>query len=441
MSSKEVRIQLYQPHPNQQKILASQARFKVIVCGRRFGKTTLAINELIYHALLKSGSDYWYVAPTYRQAKEIAWRMLKKVYLSLPEQLRGEKNESELWVEVGNKSRVSLKGADNEDSLRGSALDGIIVDEVDSVRNWQYLWHEVLAPSLVDRRGWGWFIGTPKGFYNLYNLSTLKDSEYASFHFTSYDNPYLDQKEIDKERARITENSFAQEYLADFRKYTGLVFKEFDREIHTIPSVDLPGSDSYYRCIDFGAVNPTACLYIRVDSDGNFYVYDEYYESEKSTEDNAYAIRAKHPQTNFIATFGDPSGKQERIDYAKYGVHITQANKQVLDAVTGKVQPTDDHSWILHRIGLIQERLKVNPVTRRPRLFIHKDCVNTIREFESYRWQERKDLSLNAKDVPEKADDHTIDALGYFMCSYEKRGRREFRQPERPKPSNITGYF
>lgn len=436
-------MNLYNPHPNQQLIRQSNQRFKVIVCGRRFGKTTLAINELIYNAFKKASSDYWYVAPTYRQAKEIAWRMLKKSYYDLPKDLQGEKNESELWVEVGQGSRISLKGADNEDSLRGSALDGIIIDEVDSIRNWDYLWHEVLSPSLKDRKGWAWFVGTPKGYYNLFKLFELAktDKEYDSFHFTSYDNPYLDKVEIDKEIQRITEDAFAQEYLADFRKHTGLVFKEFDRKIHVVDSIDLPGSNDYYRAMDFGAVNPTVCLFIKVDNDGCYWVYDEYYESEKTTKDNAYAIQAKHPQTFFRATFGDPSGKQERLDYAGYQLHITPANKRIIDILTGKLKETDDHSWVLHRINLISERLKINPVTLKPRLLIGKNCVNLIREFESYRWEERKDKSLNEKDIPVKADDHTVDALGYFVCSYAKTPKREFKQPVRPQPTSITGYI
>lgn len=434
-------MNLYNPHPSQQSVLLSKSRFKVLTCGRRWGKTTLAINELLYYALLDEKTDYWYVAPTYSQAKTIAWRYLIEQYRQLPIELQLGKNESELWVEVGNKCRITLKGAENEDSLRGSKLGGLVIDEVASIKNFQYLWDEALRPALTDKIGWGLFISTPKGYNHFYDLFSKEDKDYSAFHFTSYDNPHLDPNEIDKARDELTEDAFAQEYLADFRKHTGLVFKDFDRNIHVVNSIDLPGNDAYYRAMDFGAVNPTVCLYIRVDSDSNYWIYDEYYATEQTTRDNAYAIQAKHPQTFFRATFGDPSGKQERIDYASFGLHITPANKSVIDIVTGKMKDPNDQSWVTHRIDLIQQRLKINPVTRKPRIFINKTCVNTIREFEAYRWEELRDKSLNAKDVPVKADDHTMDALGYFVTSYQKTPKREFKQPPRPTPNSITGYY
>lgn len=366
--------------------------------------------------------------------------MLKAQYYILPKQIQRGINETELWVQVGANSRVSLKGADNEDSLRGLGLDGIIVDEVASMRRWDELWDEVLRPALTDKKGWAWFIGTPKGYNHFYDLYEQRGEEYRSFHFTSYDNPYIDATEIDKARETMTEDAFAQEFMADFRKHTGLVFKDFDRKIHILDNIDLPGIDAYYRGIDFGAVNPTACLFIRVDGDGTMYVYDEYYESGRTTKENAYSILAKHPVTYFRATWGDPSGKQERLDYEGYQFHITPANKRVVDYLTGNDKEAGDHEWVLHRINLIAERLKINPVTRKPRIFIHKNCVNTIREFESYRWAEQKNPELNAKDFPEKADDHTMDALGYMICSYAKIPRRQFKQPPRQIPTSPTGY-
>jgi len=411
--------------------LKDNHRFKVLSCGRRWGKTTLAINKLLKEALLNAKTDYWYVAPTYSQAKTIAWRYLVEQYRELPFELQLGKNESELWVEVGNRSRITLKGAENEDSLRGSKLGGLVIDEVASIRNFKYLWEEALGPSLTDKEGWTLFISTPKGYNYFYDIfiEEQKNKDFKSFHFTSYNNPFLPAHEIDRWKETLTEDAFAQEYLADFRKFTGLVFKDFSRDLHCIDAIDLPGGDSYFRAMDFGAVNPTVCLFIRVDRDGTIYIYDEYYERERTTEDNAYAIRAKHPTTNFSATWGDPSGKQERIDYAKYGLHITPANKQIIDQVTGKLKEVQEADWIKHRINLIAERLKINPITRKPRIFVSKYCLNTIREFESYRWEEKKDKSINQTDRPVKADDHAIDGLGYFMCSYVKMPIRAFRQP------------
>ena len=431
-------MNLYNPHQSQKQVIQDKHRFKVLSCGRRWGKTTLAINKLLKEALLNEKIDYWYVAPTYSQAKTIAWRYLVQQYRQLPKELQGAKNESELWVEVGNQSRVTLKGAENEDSLRGSKLGGLVIDEVASIKNFKYLWDEALRPALTDKRGWGLFISTPKGYNHFYELFTKKDSDYQSFHFTSYDNPFLDKEEIDKAKTELTENAFAQEYLADFRKYTGLIYKEFDRKNHMVDEVDLDGFSAYYRTMDFGAVNPTVCLYIKVDRDDNFWVYNEYYETERTTDYHAGQILARSPQTYFRATFGDPSGRQEILDYARWGLHISPANKQVLDKTTGTIKNSNDQDWVNYGIEQVQQRLKTNAVTKKPRLFISKNCVNLIREFESYRWEENKNEGLNAKEVPVKANDHALDALRYFIVSYQKPQKKHRVREERVNP--ITGY-
>lgn len=436
----QVKINLYSPHSTQSQVIQANHRFKILTCGRRWGKTTLAINELLFEALLNEKTDYWYIAPTYSQAKTIAWRYLVQQYRELPKELQLGKNESELWVEVGNKCRITLKGAENEDSLRGSKLGGLVIDEVASVKNFEYLWEESLRPALTDKQGWGLFISTPKGFNHFHKLyeKEITDKDYKSFHYTSYDNPYLEASEIDKAREELGEDAFAQEYLADFRKHTGLVFKEFDRKIHVVDDVPLDGFSAYYRTMDFGAVNPTVCLYIKVDNDDNFWIFDEYYQNEKTTDYNAGQILAKYAGTGFRATYGDPSGKQETLDYARWGLHISPANKQVIDSVTGNLKAIGEGDWIKHRIDLISQRLKINAITKKPRLFISKKCVNLIREMESYRWEEKRQ-DLNFKDIPVKADDHCPDALGYFVCSYKKQVPR-LKPRVQQQTSSVTGY-
>lgn len=387
--------------------------------------------QLILEALSNpQGGDYWYIAPTYRQAKNIAWRMLLAVWFSLPRQLRGKKNEAELWVEVG-KSRISLKGADDEDSLRGSGLWGVIFDEVATYRNWKYLWGEVLRPALSDYKGFGWFISTPKGYNHFYDLhlKELNDKDYQSFHFTSYDNPYLNQQEIEKAKQELTEDAFGQEYLADFRKHTGLIYKEFDRSIHVVDPFELPTIWRFYRAMDFGAVNPTVCLWIAVDTNENIYIFDEYFNSGQRTESHANVVKEKNNYP-IVATWGDPSGEQAILDYAQYGIYITPATK---------VFEGDERGWVKSGIEKVGQLLKVHPQTGRPRLFISKNCPNTIREFEGYRWLEHRD-ELNAKEIPEKVNDHAMDAFRYFVVSYAAKIQSEAWSPAPIATNPFTGY-
>ena len=99
-------------HQNQAKIWTDKSRFRVLVAGRRFGKSTLAVNELLQNALLHNRSLNWYIAPTYKQAKQIGWRMLKDL---VPKELVEKTNESELKIELTNGSLIELKGCDNPD--------------------------------------------------------------------------------------------------------------------------------------------------------------------------------------------------------------------------------------------------------------------------------------------------------------------------------------
>lgn len=423
----EIKTVLWRPHKYQQLIRRDNHRFKVVICGRRFGKTTLAINILIEKALSKKGL-YWYVSPTYRQSKTISWTMLLNSYYLLPKELQIGKNESELWVNI-NGSKICLLGADNEDSLRGSGLDGLVLDEVASMRNFGGLWQEVLRPALSDKLGWCIFISTPKGknfFYDL-SLQESMDPDYKTFKYTSYDNPYLRKEEVDKAKMELPEDVFAQEYMADFKKHTGLIHKEFDRRIHVIDPIDLPKFWRFYRAMDFGAVDPTVCLWIAVDNSDNIYIFYEYYHTGVTTKSHAEFILA-NTKENVLATFGDPSGNQEILDYASFGLFITPATRIF----------AQDKDWVISGIDKVREYLKPNSQTGRPKLFVFKNCINLIKDFESYHWKESNNDVL--KDTPDHANSHGMDAIRYFVVSYNPQSFSQYGNSFEPEYSETTGY-
>jgi phage terminase large subunit-like protein len=193
-----------------------KSRFRVLVAGRRFGKTTLAVNELFMNAMKSPCSLNYYIAPTYRQAKQIAWKMLKTI---VPEEIISKANESELIIEFVNSSTIELKGCDNPDSLRGVGVSFVVVDEYAVVSNAENLWAEVLRPMLIDTGGRALFIGTPKGlnhFYSLFQKGEAEQDGFKSYRFTSYDNPYIDRKEIDLMKDELPERIFQQEVMTSF---------------------------------------------------------------------------------------------------------------------------------------------------------------------------------------------------------------------------------
>src|SRR3990167_5951345 len=200
-------------NPWQLEVAKDEHRFKVICAGRRSGKSVLARLTLLKWALEKAGT-YYLVSPTYRQAKSIHWTELRK---EVPRDWILKSNETELYITLKNGSTIELKGAENPDALRGVKLRGLVIDEIASIRNWEWLWSEVLRATLTDYEAPVLFISTPKGynhFFDLYNLgqdnnsSDGTPSQYKSFRYTSYDNPYIPEREIDNAKKELTEDTF-----------------------------------------------------------------------------------------------------------------------------------------------------------------------------------------------------------------------------------------
>lgn len=412
-------------HDTQYEIATDSHRFRVVCAGRRWGKSTLAQLIALQWATKDVGT-VWIVSPTYRQGKQIHWRTLNQI---VPREWIEKKNEVELSITLKNGSIIELKGAENPDALRGVKLRGLVIDEIASIRNWEWLWSEVLRPTLTDYSAPSLFISTPKGynhFYELFTQGQAVSGDYKSWRFTSYDNPYISKEEIDNAKAELTEDTFYQEYMADFRKFTGLVYKDFSRETHVIEPFDIPTSWQIYRGIDFGSTNPTACITIACDGDENWFICSEHYETGQTIDYHAGRINTQPLSQRVSATYGDPSGAQWISEFSQRGIYITPANKEVGQAF---------NTWVTYGIDRVSQRLKQVPGHNVPQqtirsdkglpsLFIFSGCTNTIREFETYRWKEKKVTQaqdLNEPDQVEKANDHALDALRYFAVSYKKK--------------------
>ena len=411
-------------HKGQYDIATDPHRFKVVCCGRRWGKSVLSRMMVLKWALANEGL-YWIVSPTYVMGKDIHWLQ------GFKREIGGAKfvtkwNDADLSITLNNGSMIQLRSAENPDRLRGVKLRGLIVDEIAQLRNWDWIWSEALRPTLTDFEAPAIFISTPKGFNHFYKLFNTKSEQYKSWHFTSYDNPYIPKGEVDQAKKELTEDTFHQEYMADFRKYTGLIYKDFSRETHVVESFDIPNEWSKFRAIDFGSTNPTACLWIAVDGDENTFIYNEHYETGKTIDYHAGIINSKTGSTHIRSTYGDPSGTQWISEFAQRGIYITPAIHETgqssegwvrfgIDKVAQKLKCVPGHTVSFPRTGSVASRPN-------PQLFIFNNCQNTIREFETYRWQERKETQaqdLNTPEQPEKANDHCMDALRYFAVSYK----------------------
>ena len=413
-------------HQGQYEVAMDRHRYKIVCAGRRWGKSTLSRMSLLQKAVSAKGY-YWIVNPYYRQAKMIHWQELLK---EVPKGWIKRTNEAELSMELKNGSFIQLKGAENPDALRGVALKYLVIDEIASIKNWEWLWREVLRPTLTDYQAPAMFISTPKGFnhfYDLFMLGQRKRGEYKSWRFTSFENPYIKREEIEKARKDLSAELFAQEYLADFRKFTGLIYKDFSEEVNIVDPFPIPEGWRIYRGFDYGFTNPTAWIWIAVDEDENWFVFDEYYMPQKTTKYFASLLHAHPLDGRVIASYGDPSAAGPIEEYRQYRVFITPANKEM---------GTRQSTWVRQGIDKVTEKLKRIPgkVTKavhrdraledgEPSLYVFRNCRNIIREFNTYRWREKAVTAasdLNSPDVPEKANDHALDALRYFAVSYKK---------------------
>lgn len=206
----------YEAQNYQEQIHNDRQRFKCVVIGRRGGKTEFALNELIEKAVNNPGL-FWYIGPSYRQAKSIAWTRLKN--LLEPAKQFWKFNEQELYAEeVNTKTRIELKGADNEESLLGVGLNGVVFDESAMIR--PTVWTRVVRPMLADKKGWAVFISTPKGknwFYDLFIKGTNNnDPDWKSYKYPTSINRYIDAAEIAEMKKDMPERLFMQEVMAEF---------------------------------------------------------------------------------------------------------------------------------------------------------------------------------------------------------------------------------
>lgn len=379
--------------PAQAQIATDRHRFRVVCCGRRFGKTTLAVEEIKAVAVYQE-ARIAYIAPTYQQARDIAWQILIRELKNISEKI----NESRLEIEVqntkGTKSIIQLRGWENIETLRGQSFDFIVIDEIASMRNFYINWEEVIRPTLTDRKGQALFISTPKGYNHFYDLYNTTDPDYKSFHFTSYDNPHIPKEEIDKAKEEIPEDRFAQEYLADFRKTQGLVYPEFNRERHLTTAEPSTVAETLVG-IDWGYSNPAGVVRVRVDGDRRYWVDSEYYQSGKTTEQIVeYAKTLQGTKA-----YPDPAEPDRNVIAERLGLNIMPVSKEITAGV-----------------DVVRALFKQN------RIFINKECKNLILELETYHFPDKKPDN-NETEKPVKENDHLCDSLRYVLFNYEQLGK------------------
>jgi len=404
-------------HLTQKQVANDNHDYRVVDCGRQWGKTTLAVMEMVACAFAKKDREIAYFATTFDQSRNIAWAMLKKMAHGA---LAKPPNESRLEIHLRTQdkgsSRITLRGFENVETARGQQFDLLVIDEVAQMRNWLYSWQAILEPTLAFRKGKALFISTPKGynhFYEMFEKGQVENKYYKSWRFTSYDNPFLPVEKIEQAKENSTEDYFAQEYLADFRKHTGLIYKEFDRKAHM---VEMPNFDSlqgpgwtYSRSIDFGYGHKSALIYFAINNNGTeIYAFDGMYKEGMTESQIAEVVKTKDAGkviTNPVADSAQPMTIQQ---LQEMGVSFSPIEK--------------GPDSVKHGIAMVAQLLKVRADTGKPTLMFNKDLAWIRDEFERYSWMENKSADEGTiKEVPNKVNDDAMDAIRYFAMSYKKR--------------------
>jgi PBSX family phage terminase large subunit len=401
----------------QKKVWKDDKRYIVVNCGRRAGKTTVVAWKLFYLATQKENQILWYVAPTYKQAKQILWEMLVEM---IPKEAIEKRNETELKIVLKNKSRIEVKGADNVDSLRGVRIDFAVFDECAFIDKWDLVW-KVMRPTLVDSKARCMFISTPNGFNHFRELSynetkdgghVFLESDHSYHHFTSYDNPYLDRTELDTIKREMNEDAFEQEMMGEFRKMSGLIYKEFKREIHMvdIPFDRFDTNWTYTRSLDFGFGHKSSLGYYAISPDQNeIYRYDGLYVSGFNEAQIADVVRTKDQGRYITYPVADSAQPMAISELQAHGVDFNPVVKGRDSVKAG--------------ITKVAELLKVRNDTGKPTLMFNRHHSYVADEMERYRWIENKNDKSLIREIPYKANDDFCDECRYMAMSFKVRDK------------------
>ena len=237
--------------PWQKEVFQDEHRFKVVVGGRRLGKSRLSAVSLLVKGLqCPAHSAVMYVAPTQGQARQIIWDLL----MDLGRDVITNSHSNNMDITLVNGAKIYVRGSDRPDTLRGVSLTYVVLDEVADIK--QDTWEKVLRAALADKKGSALFISTPKGrnwLYDIYQLGLNgEDEDWKSWHFTSEDNPTIDPKEIEAAKKTMSSFAFKQEFLASFDNAGTDLFKE-----SWIKYGEEPKDGVYYIAIDLAGFTNT----------------------------------------------------------------------------------------------------------------------------------------------------------------------------------------
>jgi len=389
-----MKINLTKP---QYQVSSSDKRFRVLVSGRRFGKTYLCITEMMKYAT-KVKKNIWYVAPTFKMAREIVWLKLKQMLSDFNwiETI----NETNLSIKIRNSgSIISLKGCENYDSLRGVGIDFLILDEFADID--EKAWTEVLRASVADTQGDVLMCGSPKGFgnwsYRMYEKGK-RESQWDSFQFTTLQGGMVPAEEIEQAKQDVDIRTFRQEFEGTFENYAGAVYYNF-HAVDNVLEKKIDWQKPLHIGLDFN-VDPMSACVAQIDRDKIHFI-DEIVIYSSNTDEMVQEIRDRYGTKTRIFVYPDPACRQRKTSAGG------RTDLTILQNAGFSVKCKLKHSPIRDRVNAVNSRLKSADGKRY--IFISPSCKIMIKGLQRQIYKENT-------NIPDKEEgyDHMNDAIGYL---------------------------
>jgi len=393
----------------QGRVFQDRSRFRILIAGRRWGKSYLAIAELLRAATERQGV-YFYLAPTYRMSKEIAWALMKEL---TPKAWVAKKNESDLAIELVNGSRIELKGSENADALRGRSLCGVVLDE--SAYIGEMVWAPVIRPALADKQGWALFITTPPisgtsgWFYDMYcsikHPDKVDESElpanikdWSLHEYTTLQGENVPIEELEAARRELDPRTWKIEFEASFEALGGLVAASFSDE--NIKRVEDDPRLPLLIGADFNHDPLTTVL--AVIKGNELHIFDELVLTGGSTTwDLADALHAKFGLEREKHCCPDPTGARQQTS------GVGMSDHAILRRAGIKVFASRGWNTIKDKINAVNAAFMTADGVRH--CFVHPRCKHLLKSLRTLGY-------APGSDVPDKKSgvDHSFDSLGYL---------------------------
>lgn len=403
MSSVTVDFFLPTLHKAQKYILSNAKRFNHLRCGRRWGKTTL-IEELSSNTLDGQRTGIWF--PTYKDLSEV-WKDIKKTYGVVTH----KRNEQLHQIELVTGGLIDFWSMDDPDSGQGRKYHRAIIDEAAKAPKLYPAWENTIRPTLTDYKGDAFILSRPKGKNNGFYLIEEKHRQFdnwAFFHFTTYDNPHIDPKEVDEAKSQLDDINFRQEYLAEYVDANDRPFLyAFDQSKHVVgeytPNPHLPIIFS----LDFNK-DPMTCLVAQQVDIHTVYAFAEIDMPDGSTPEVCDQLKADYVRWMYnMQVTGDATGRNRSA--------LTRGNLNHYRVIKDILELNDDDIRVpLQNLAHSDSRVLCNSVLKNAKFYITQNCRRTIKDVEMAMVDGEGELIKN-----QTYPCHHLDTLRYLIhCTY-----------------------